>query len=212
MTDTVLLPQYSPHATQNPAPRHMGESPATSRKTSRASVPRAPPDSSPVLVPPLRDDILKRKDSLVDFPVLRHGRPISLLSSSTGNLLPSVATSNFTKIFEAATQEFMTVTGQDLSTHIFSAALDHFKTPDAIVDVFRNQARVFEKLSKDNEKLMTALSPIVQILFTLSATIGELQVSPPSLLLYMKEVLFVSFSDTIARKGDLYRRWCSSGG
>ena len=125
---------------------------------------------------------------------------------------PSQANTNFSKIFEAAIQEYRNLTGQDLSTHIFSAALDNFQTPDAIIDVFRKQARVFEKVSKDNEKLMTALSPIVQILFTLSATIGELQVSPPSLLLYMKEVLRVLFSDTISRKGDLYKRWCSSGG
>jgi len=123
------------------------------------------------------------------------------------------ANANFSKIFEAAIHEYRNFTGQDLSTNPFSAALDNFKTPEAIIDVFRKQAQVFEKVSKDNEKLMTALSPIVQILFTLSVTIGEVQVSPPSLLLYMKEVLHILFSDTsISRKGDLYGRWCSSGG
>ena len=128
------------------------------------------------------------------------------MSSTDQTTSPSNA--NFTKVFEVATHEYRTVTGQDLSTHPFSAALDILKTPDAIVDIFRKQAQVFEKVSKDNEKLMTFLSPIVQILFTLSVTIGEVQVSPPSLLLYMKEVLHILFSDTsISRKGDLYRRW-----
>src|SRR5260221_14616465 len=135
------------------------------------------------------------------------------MSATNQTTSPSQANANFSKIFEAATHEYRNLTGQDISTHPFSAALDVLKTPNAIVDVFRKQAQVFEKISKDNEKLMAALSPMVQILFTLSVTIGEVQVCPPSLLLYMKEVLHVLFSDTsISRKGNLYRRWCSSGG
>jgi len=131
---------------------------------------------------------------------------------STTNPATSPSNANFIKIFEAATNEYRTLTGQDLSTHPFSAALDNFKQPDAIVDVFRKQAQVFEKVSKDNEKLMGFLSPIVEILFTLSVTIGEIPVSLSSLLLYMKEVRYVICSETISRKGDLYRRWYSSGG
>src|SRR5579863_5143049 len=118
---------------------------------------------------------------------------------STTNQTTSPSNANFTKIFEAATIEYKTLTGHDLSTHPFSVALDNFKTPDAIVDVFRKQAQVFEKVSKDNEKLMTFLSPIVQILFTLAGSIGEVQVSLSSLLLYMKEGRHVLFSDTTSR-------------
>ena len=131
---------------------------------------------------------------------------------STTNQATSPSNANFIKIFEAATNEYRTLTGQDLSTHPFSAALDNFKQPDAIVDVFRKQAQVFEKVSKDNEKLMTSLSPIVEILFALSVTIGEISVRLSSLLLYMKEVRHVIFSENNTRKGDLYRRWYSPGG
>ena len=131
---------------------------------------------------------------------------------SATNQATSPSNANFVKIFEAATNEYRVLTGQDLSTHPFSAALDNFKQPDAIVDVFRKQAQVFEKVSKDNGKLMGFLSPIVEILFTLSVTIGEVPVSLSSLLLYMKEVRYVICSETISRKGDLYRRWYSSGG
>ena len=131
---------------------------------------------------------------------------------SATNQTASPSNANFAKIFEAATIEYKTLTGQDLSTHPFSAALDNFKTPDAIVDVFRKQAQVFERVSKDNEKLMTYLSPIVEILFTLAGTIGEVQVNLSSPLLYMKEGRHVLFSVTASRKGDLCRRWCSSGG
>jgi len=131
--------------------------------------------------------------------------------------VPISATNQTTRpsqIFEAATNEYKNLTEQDLLTHPFSIALDNFKTPDAIVDVFRKQAQVFEKVSKDNEKLMGFLSPIVEILFTLSVTIGEIPVSLSSLLLYVKdsEVRHVIFSETISRKGDLYRHWYSSGG
>jgi len=131
---------------------------------------------------------------------------------SATNQATSPSNANFIKIFEAATNEYRTLTGQDLSTHPFSAALDNFKQPDAIVDVFRKQAQVFEKVSKDNEKLITSLSPIVEILFALSVTIGEISVRLSSLLLYMKEVRHVMFSENNTRKGDLYRRWYSPGG
>ena len=96
---------------------------------------------------------------------------------SATNPTAGPSNANFVKIFEAATNEYRIVTGQDLSTHPFSVALDAFKTPEAIIGVFRKQAQVFEKVSKDNEKLMTCLSPIVEILFTLTITVGEISVS-----------------------------------
>ena len=131
---------------------------------------------------------------------------------SATNPTTSSSNANFVKIFEAATNEYRTITGQDLSTHPFSVALDAFKTPEAIVEVFRKQAQVFEKVSKDNDKLMTCLSPIVEVLFTLAMTIGEISVSLSSLLLYTKKVRHVIFSERITRKGDLCRCWCPSGG
>jgi hypothetical protein len=81
--------------------------------------------------------------------------------------------SNFTAIFDAAWQEYKTLAKQDLETHPFAAALDGYNSPDAIVAVFRKQAQTFGGFRKGDDKLMAWLAPIVNTLFTFSATRGE---------------------------------------
>ena len=81
--------------------------------------------------------------------------------------------SNFTAIFDAASQEYKTLTKKDLATHPFAAAIEDHNSPDSILNVFRKQAQAFDKFRKGDEKLMTLLTPIVNILFTFSETLGE---------------------------------------
>ena len=81
--------------------------------------------------------------------------------------------SNFTAIFDAAWQEYKTLAKQDLETHPFAAALDGYNSPDAIVAVFRKQAQTFGGFRKGDDKLMAWLAPIMNTLFTFSATLGE---------------------------------------
>jgi hypothetical protein len=92
---------------------------------------------------------------------------------STSNQTAGPSTSNFTAIFDAASQEYKTLTKQDLGTHPFAAALEGYNSPDAIVAVFRKQAQTFDKFRKGDDKLMAWLTPVVNILFTFSATLGE---------------------------------------
>jgi hypothetical protein len=92
---------------------------------------------------------------------------------STATQTTDSSTSNFTAIFDAASQEYKALTKQDLGTHPFAAALEGYNTPDAILGVFRKQAQAFDKLRKGEDKLMAWLTPIVNILFTFSATVGE---------------------------------------
>jgi hypothetical protein len=80
--------------------------------------------------------------------------------------------SNLTAIFDAASQEYSTLTKQDLETHPFAAALEDYNSPDAIVAVFLKQALRF----KSDDKLMACLTPIVNILFTFSATLARASV------------------------------------
>jgi hypothetical protein len=41
------------------------------------------------------------------------------------------------------------------------------------MNVFQKQAQAFDKFRKGNDKLMAWLTPIVNILFTFSGTLGE---------------------------------------
>jgi hypothetical protein len=92
---------------------------------------------------------------------------------STSNQITDPDTSNFTAIFDVASQEYKSLTKQDLGTHPFAAALEGHDSPDAILAVFRKQAQAFDKIRKGDDKLMAWLTPIVNILFTFSATLGE---------------------------------------
>jgi len=65
------------------------------------------------------------------------------MSASNQTTSPSI--SNFTAIFDAASQEYKTRTKQNLATHPFAAALQGYNSPDSILDVFREQAQALDK-------------------------------------------------------------------
>jgi hypothetical protein len=108
---------------------------------------------------------------------LAHDLPVHatifLLPMSTSNQITIRSTTSFTAIFEAASNEYKTLTGQDLGTHPFGAALEDNSSPDAVLDVFRKQAQAFDKCRKGDDKLMAWLTPMVHILITFSGTLGE---------------------------------------
>jgi hypothetical protein len=80
---------------------------------------------------------------------------------------------NFTAIFNVASAEYQTITGNCLDTHPLATQFDTCYTPEAIANVLRVQAQAFVKFRKGNEKLMTWLDIIVHTLFTFSATLGD---------------------------------------
>ena len=92
---------------------------------------------------------------------------------STRSQTTDPSTSNFTAIFDAASQEYKTLTRQDLATPPFAAALQGYNSPDSILGVFRDQAQAFDKFRQGDDKLMASLTPIVNILLTFSETLGE---------------------------------------
>ena len=92
---------------------------------------------------------------------------------STSNKTTDPSTSNFAAIFDAASHEYKCLTKKDLATHPLAAAIEGYNSPDAILNVFRKQASAFDKFRKGDDKLMEWLTPIVNILFTFSGTLGE---------------------------------------
>jgi hypothetical protein len=95
------------------------------------------------------------------------------MTSSTSNLVSGVSTSNFTRIFQAACDEYQKLTGHNLYTHPFSSEIQSCNSPDAISVVLRNQAQTLIKGRKGHEKLLKYLNPTVNILFTFSGALGE---------------------------------------
>jgi hypothetical protein len=92
---------------------------------------------------------------------------------STSNQTTDAPPTNFTAIFEAASNKYKALTGQDLRTHPLANELEnHNNSPHSILGVFRKQAQVLDKFRDADDKLMKTLTPIVNILFTFSTTAG----------------------------------------
>ena len=65
------------------------------------------------------------------------------------------------------------MTGKRLDTHPFATQLDSCRSPEAVSNVLRTQVQAFKKFREGDEKLMTWLNPIVNILFVFSVTLGN---------------------------------------
>jgi hypothetical protein len=130
---------------------------------------------------------------------------------STSNQTTDRSSANFTVIFDAAANEYKTLTKQDLGTHPFAAAFGNSSSPDSVLDVFQTQAQALDKFRKGDDKLMAWLTPIVHILFTFSGTLDGIGlVSPRS---FYGILSFMSiFLAILARKDSLYWYWYSSRG
>ena len=85
----------------------------------------------------------------------------------------NVPTSNFTRIFQGACDEYQKLTGHNLYTHPFSAEIQSCNSPEGILNVLQQQAQTLNKYRKGNEKLLKYLNPIVNTLFVFSGTLGE---------------------------------------
>ena len=100
--------------------------------------------------------------------------------TTIGSLVPSVSTSNVTtsnvtRIFQGACDEYQRLTGHNLYTHSFSAKIQSCNSPDSIFVVLQKQAQALIKRRKGHEKLLKYLNSIVNILFTCSAVLGDVE-------------------------------------
>ena len=88
-----------------------------------------------------------------------------LLSSQNASTMSSpppqagVSPSNFKSMLDAALAEFKKKTGNDLLSHWLAAELQTCESVDAVLDILRDQAKVFEPSGK--QKLMKWIDPLV---------------------------------------------------
>ena len=105
-----------------------------------------------------------------DLRISQYPLPIPM---STNNPIAGPSTDNFTAIFNAAENEYQTLTGKSLKTHPFATQLETCQNPDAVSNLLQSQAQAFSKFRKGDEKLMAWLNPTIHILSTFSDTLGE---------------------------------------
>jgi hypothetical protein len=81
--------------------------------------------------------------------------------------------SNFRLIIDTALDNYKDQTGIDLTQNPSADKIQHSDSPDGILKLFKEREEEFKNYRDGNRKLVDFLKPAVQILHTLSDTLGE---------------------------------------
>ena len=105
-------------------------------------------------------------NKLFTLPFISHGaHPMASSSSSSS--------SNFQLIINNALDTYKRRTKNDLLAHPLAVKLQSCNTPSAILDVLQEQIQGLDQSRNSDDRWTRWLDPTVNVLFTLSATLGE---------------------------------------
>ena len=85
----------------------------------------------------------------------------------------SSATPNFQPILDKALKEYKRKTGKELTTHPLADEINGCSSPDAILAVLQGKANELNQSKSSDERLTKWLTPTVNVLNALSATLGQ---------------------------------------
>jgi hypothetical protein len=86
--------------------------------------------------------------------------------------LTAASTSNFQLIFNNALKAYEKRTKKDLLAHPLAAQLQACDSPSAILGVLQQQVQGLDQ-SRSGDRWINLLEPTVNVLYALSATLGE---------------------------------------
>jgi hypothetical protein len=116
------------------------------------------------------------------------------MSSSTAVQTSSTPSSDFNSVFDAALSEYKKKTSGGLLEHPLAEQLKRCDSIGAISAILQGQAREFQQFRDGDQRLMKWINPMVDVLFTFSATLGEVAsiVCPLNLVLsHLKCILML---------------------
>ena len=85
----------------------------------------------------------------------------------------SSSSSKFRPVFNAALEAYDKITKSKLLSHPLASQLQSCDTPAAILSVLQDLVQQFDQSHSTDERLRNWLSPMVNVLFAFSATLGE---------------------------------------
>lgn len=90
--------------------------------------------------------------------------------SSIGQVVPSPST--IQSIIDALVN-YTEVTGIDLSTNPFAAAIEHSNSPEDILKLLQEREKAFRGYRDGNRRLINCLGPAVKVIQAFSGILGE---------------------------------------
>ena len=108
---------------------------------------------------------------LIDDPQARISFPRTVMSS-----VPSTSRttthSNFVSIFNAALESYKRKTKNDLVSHPLLPTLQSCDSPEAILNVLREQIPAFDPSRNGDDRLTKWVNPTINVLYSFSANLG----------------------------------------
>jgi len=86
---------------------------------------------------------------------------------------PFTSRSNLNSIFNVALKTYKKTTGRDITSHPLATELQSCDSPDAILAVLRRQIPTPDQSQNGDGTFVKCLIPTVNVLYTLSDTLGE---------------------------------------
>ncbi|KAN0141638.1 hypothetical protein V8E53_000100, partial [Lactarius tabidus] len=120
----------------------------------------------------------------------------------------SSATPNFQAILDQALKEYRKKTGKELTTHPLAEEIKGCSSPDAILSVLQGKANELNQSQSCDERLTKWLTPTVNVLNALSATLGQGvgTILPPTQIIFAGlNILLVAARDTAASRDALIK-------
>ncbi|KAI9455686.1 hypothetical protein BJY52DRAFT_1213204, partial [Lactarius psammicola] len=101
----------------------------------------------------------------------RYRGPVASPDLSTDHCeqMPSIS---LQPILDAALANYTKQIGIDLTTHPLAESVRSCDSPDDVLKLLEDKANQFKDFRDGNRKLLTWLSPVVQVVHTLSAVLG----------------------------------------
>ena len=85
----------------------------------------------------------------------------------------STSNSNFASMFNAALESYRRKTKNDLASHSLLPSLQSCDSPEAVLTVLREQIPAFSQSQGGDDGLIKWVTPIVNVLYAFSATVGQ---------------------------------------
>ncbi|KAH9177931.1 hypothetical protein EDB89DRAFT_2239681, partial [Lactarius sanguifluus] len=99
-------------------------------------------------------------------------RALAGAMSSSNSTPGQMYTSDFKSILDAALSEYKKKTGKQLLNHPLATELQRCDSVDATLTIFQRQAEAFQQFRDGDQRLMKWISPVVDVLYTFSETLG----------------------------------------
>src|SRR5713101_8080393 len=93
--------------------------------------------------------------------------------SSTVQATSSTSSTSNIQLITDALATYAKITGIDLSKNPFAAALKQADSPGAILELLQEREKAFKDYREVNRRLISCLSPVVNVIQTFSGILGE---------------------------------------